>query len=247
FAKIDNKAIRVDPVHGLFGLAIVEKSGFLADAANREALSMAIERERLPASFSLSGWTTSTGFLPEQLEMPSAPSMPRWNSLDIEERRTFARRIVGNWKGGNGPIMPLRIALPKGPGSNLLFGIVKSDFAQIGVTAVRVNEKADADLRLIDEVAPYDSAFWYLGRLSCAYELSCSAEATQRLSEAQRAGNIDEMLQKMGEAEALTLAHGGYIPLGAPVRWSLVSRRLRGFKPSARGWHPLNHLLAEPR
>jgi peptide/nickel transport system substrate-binding protein len=248
FAKVDNKAVRVDPVRGLFGLAIVEKTGFLAEAANREALSMAIERERLPVTFSLSGWTTNTGILPEQLEMPAAPRLPRWNSLGIEERRTFARGVVARWKSSNAssaPLEPLRIALSKGPGSNLLFGIVKSDFAQIGVPAVRVEEKADADLRLIDEVAPYDSAFWYLGRLSCAYPLSCSDEATQRLTEAQQAESIDEMLQKMSEAEVLTLAHGGYIPLGAPVRWSLVSRRLRGFQPSPRGLHPLNHLLAE--
>src|SRR3546814_182446 len=142
---------------------------------------------------------------------------------------------------------PLRIALPAGSGSNLLFRILSSDFARIGVPSVRVDRDADADLRLIDEVAPYDSALWYLGRISCAYEMACSSEATARLSEAQQAQSIEEMLRKLDEAEVLTLAHGGYIPLAAPVRWSLVSRRLQGFQPSPRGRHPLNHLLPEPK
>src|SRR3546814_14279204 len=75
--------------------------------------------------------------------------------------------------------------------------------------------------------------------------MACSSEATARLSEAQQAQSIEEMLRKLDEAEVLTLAHGGYIPLAEPVRWSLVSRRLQGFQPSPRGRHPLNHLLPE--
>jgi peptide/nickel transport system substrate-binding protein len=42
---------------------------------------------------------------------------------------------------------------------------------------------------------------------------------------------------------ALTQAHDGYVPLGAPVRWSLAARRLTGFMPSPRARHPLNHLF----
>lgn len=247
FADVDNRAIRVDPVQGLFGLAIVEDGGFLEDPANREALSMAIERERLPAIFSLAGWTITGSVLPDQLDMRQPPLSPRWGALGIQQRRDYARVVVASWKARNGSFPPLRIAMPPGSGSNLLFGLIASDFARIGVPTRRVAPGSDADLRLIDEVAPYDSALWYLGRISCAYELSCSSEALERLNEAQQAQNVDEMLRKLNEAEALTMAHGGYIPIAVPVRWSLVSRRLRGFQPSPRGRHPLNHLLAEPR
>lgn len=247
FADVESRAIRVDPVQGLFGFAIYDRKGFLADAANREALSMAIERERLPTLFSLAGWAISDSLLPEALPMPRPPLPPRWNDLNIDSRRAYARLVISGWKSRNGPIEPLRIALPPGPGSNLLFGMVTSDFARIGVPSVRVGLDDEADLILIDEVAPYDSALWYLGRMSCAHELSCSIEADQRLKEAQQAQNVDEALRKLGEAETLMLAHGGYIPLGAPVRWSLVSRRLRGFQPSPRGLHPLNHLLPEAK
>lgn len=247
FAEVESRAIRVDPVQGLFGLAITGKEGFLGEPANREALSMVIERERLPTIFSLAGWAVTGSILPAQLDLPRPPLLPRWNDLGIQERRDYAKVVISSWKSRHGRIDPLRIALPPGPGSNLLYGIITSDFARVGVPTVRVLPDADADLTLIDEVAPYDSALWYVGRVSCAYEISCSIEATDRFREAQQAQNIDEMFRKISEAEALTLAHGGYIPLAAPIRWSLVSRRLRGFQPSPRGRHPLNHLLAEPR
>lgn len=247
FAEVENRAIRVDPVQGLFGLAIMPKEGFLGDAANREALSMAIERERLPTIFSLAGWVVTGSILPGQMNLPRPPLQPRWSELSIQGRRDYAKMVVSNWKARNGNIAPLRIALPPGPGSNLLYGIITSDFARIGVPTVRVEPDANADLRLIDEVAPYDSALWYIGRISCAYEISCSAEATDRFQEAQKSRSVGEMSRKIIEAEALMLAHGGYIPLAAPIRWSLVSSRLRGFEPSPRGRHPLNHLLAEPR
>lgn len=247
FAEVDSRDIRVDPVQGLFGMAIHGKEGFLTEAANREALSMAIERERLPTLFSLAGWVVTGALLPEGLAMPRPPLQPRWAALGIEQRRQYARVVVAGWKSRHGAIAPLRIALPRGPGSNLLFGMLTSDFARIGVPSVRVGAEEEADLSLIDEVAPYDSPLWYLGRIGCAHELSCSAEADQRIKEAQRAQNIEEVLRKLDEAESLMISHGGYIPLGAPVRWSLVSRRLRAFQPSPRGLHPLNQLLAEPR
>lgn len=247
FADIDSKAVRLDPVRGLFGLAIRKEKAFLADAANREALSMAIERERMPNIFSLAGWAVTSSILPDPVDMGQPPAAPRWADLEMEERRSLARNVVAEWTRRNGSPAPLRIALPPGPGSNLLFGLLTSDFARIGVPSVRVAADADADLSLIDEVAPYDSAFWFLGRISCAAEISCSVEAMHRLTEAQQAQDPAIMLRKLGESEVLALAHGGYIPLASPLRWSLVSRRLRGFQPNPRAFHPLNHLLQEPR
>src|SRR3546814_6308149 len=96
-------------------------------------LSMAIERERLPADFSLAGWTVTGAILPEQLEMTRPPSQPRWNERNIEERRSYARVVVSSWTARHGPLEPLRIALPAGSGSNLLFRIPSSAFARIGV------------------------------------------------------------------------------------------------------------------
>ncbi|WP_202979949.1 hypothetical protein, partial [Xylella fastidiosa] len=38
-----------------------------------------------------------------------------------------------------------------------------------------------ADLSLIDEVAAYDSALWYLGRIGCARKIHCSPEGEAAL------------------------------------------------------------------
>src|SRR3546814_17616591 len=129
--------------------------------------------------------------------MTRPPSQPRWNELNIEERRSYARVVVSSWTARHGPLEPLRIALPAGSGSNLLFRILSSDFARIGVPSVRVDRDADADLRLIDEVAPYDSALWYLGRISCAYELAFSSVAADRHSEVTSEQSIELILRKL--------------------------------------------------
>src|SRR3546814_19277250 len=108
--------------------------------------------------------------------MTLPPSQPGGNERNIEERRIYARDVGSSWTARHGPLEPLRIALPAGSGSNLLFRILSSDFARIGVPSVRVDRAADADLRLIDEVAPYDSALWYLGRISRSEESSVGEE-----------------------------------------------------------------------
>jgi peptide/nickel transport system substrate-binding protein len=84
---------------------------------------------------------------------------------------------------------------------------------------------------------------WYLGRIGCARKIHCSAEAEAALQAASLAPTLDERLARIGQAEALMQAHNGFIALGAPVRWSLVARRLTGFMPSPRARHPLNHLF----
>lgn len=242
-AGIDKAAVRIDPVQGMFGLAVAGKGTFLDDAAVREALSMAIERERLPAAFALGGWGITDTILPQQLDLPHAPSRPRWSTLSIEERRRLAADTVGRWRAGHGPVPALRIALPPGAGARILFALIASDLRRIGVPAVQVTLKDDADLRLIDEVAAYDSAAWYLGRLSCTRQVHCSTAADARLQEASLAPSDEERLARLGEAETMMVAHSGYIALAAPVRWSLAARYLNGFTSSPRARHPLNHLF----
>ncbi len=59
-AGISGGAIQLDPVSGLFGLAFVHADGFLSDPANREAIALAIDRERLIDEFSVGGWNATT-------------------------------------------------------------------------------------------------------------------------------------------------------------------------------------------
>ena len=63
------------------------------------------------------------------------------------------------------------------------------------------------------------------------------------LQAASLASTAEERAARVAQAVGLIQGHDGYIPLGAPIRWSLVSKRLSGFLPSPRGRHPLNHLF----
>ncbi|RVT40684.1 ABC transporter substrate-binding protein [Sphingobium algorifonticola] len=242
-ADIPNRAVRVDPVQGLFGLAVVGRSDFLNDRAVRAALNSAIDRERLPNAFSLGGWTVTDRIVPQILDLPREPTAPEWSALSVDDRRVSAQATIAQWRAANGAIPPLRIAMPLGSGSRLLFTLIAQDFARIGVPSRQVPPNADADLRLIDEVAAYDSALWYLGRVSCARKVHCDAAAQEKLIEAELATAVDAVQGRIAEAEALTVAHNGYFPLGAPIRWSLVDRALNGFAPSTRARHPLNQLF----
>lgn len=246
-ARIDQDDIRIDPVQGLLGLAVTGDGPFFDDAAVREAISMAIDRSALPGAFGLGRWAIGDQLVSQQFDLPRAPTPARWTDMAIEARRSAARAAIDRWRTGHVTPPPvLRIALPTGPGSTLLFGIVSGDLRAIGLATQRVPMTADADLRLVDEVAAYDSALWYLGRIGCARQVHCSRAAEAKLQEASLASTPQDRAARIAEAEALTVAHNGYIALGQPVRWSLVSRRLDGFTLSPRARHPLNLLLRRP-
>jgi oligopeptide transport system substrate-binding protein len=240
---VDNSAVHIDPVQGLLGLAVTGRNTFLDDDPIREALSAAIERERLPANFAIGGWGITDTLMPQQMDLPRAPTKPRWHGLSIADRRIFAANAVSQWRAANGAVPVLRIALPDGAGARMLFRLVASDLQRIGVPSRQVAIDDDADLRMIDEVAAYDSAAWYLGRLSCARKVHCSEAADIKLSEAAIAPTEEARFALLADAEALVVAHAGYIPLAAPVRWSLATRLLNGFTSSPRARHPLNHLF----
>lgn len=246
-AGIDASAIRIDPVMGLFGLAVTGDGPLMDDDGVRAAISMVIDRDQLPGLLGLGRWSAGPDFVPQQLELPRAPTRPDWAALSMEDRVARARAAVARWRAGHdGPPPAIRIAMPPGPGSILVHGLIDAGLRRIGLSSVRVGPDDKADLTLIDEVAPYDSVLWYLGRIACARGVHCSGQAQAKLQEASLATTSEERQARIAEAEALTVAHNGYIGLGAPVRWSLVSRRLTSFAPSPRARHPLNHLLREP-
>lgn len=245
-AGVDRDAVRADPVQGLFGLAVTGRGKLLADAEVRAAINMAIDRNQLPALLPLGGWATSERIMPDQLDLGRAPTAPAWANISFADRQAQAIAAVTRWRTENGAPPPLHIALPPGPGSTLLFRLLRRDLAAIGLSVVRTSLDApEADLTLVDEVAAYDSALWYLGRIGCARKISCNDEADGQLQAASLASSPDDRAARIAQAEALMMAHNGYIPLGAPIRWSLVSKRLTGFLLSPRARHPLNRLFRD--
>jgi len=246
-AALPEPAVRLDPAEGLFGLGIVPRNAFLRDSQMRVALAMSIDRVALVSLFGAGRWKAADRLLPSQLDSGQPPVNPVWANNTALERLAIARGRVTQWVRANGPVAPLRVALPEGPGSRLLFARLAADWRAIGVRVVRVESGArDADLRLIDEVAPNASANWYLTRTGCEAGLACSPAGDIALGESRAAPSLGERAAAIARADAAYAEAQGFIPLAKPLRWSLVARRLDGFRENSFAVHPFAHLRRTP-
>lgn len=230
--------IRVDPAAGLFGFAVVSRDGFLATAENRRALAMAIDRPTLTALFRPE-WTPVETLLPARLDSATDPTPPQWQPLPFEERQALARQRVATWRAANPTgSLAIHVALPEGPGGTLVFSRVARNLRDIGLQPYRVGRRDTAELRLIDEVAPYDSGRWYLVT-ACR---TCPAELQALVDAAREAETLPERAARIAAADVAVSLDGAYIPIAQPLRWSLVAVRLQAWQENSRAWHPLTHL-----
>ncbi len=230
--------VRLDAPLGLFGLQVMSADGVLSDPARREAIAMAIDRSTLMQPFNFGGWQTSTWIYPLSLVGLNGPQEERWARLSLEQRRAIASNRITAWSGGIAP--PLYIWLPTGPGSDLLFAELAGDLSTIGLRAVRAKDMAEADLALRDELARYYSPRWYLNQFNCALEEGlCSLEADALVQEALESRDLLEKSTIYAEAQQALIAEQVFIPLGQPVRWSLVRAGVPGFEENQWGLHPL--------
>ncbi|MBN8815261.1 MAG: ABC transporter substrate-binding protein [Sphingomonas sp.] len=240
-AQIAPTNIKFDPAAGLFGLAIVRRDGLLSSVEGRAAIAQAIDRAALIAAITPDWGQPVERLVPDKLDSAAAPAVPAWAALTPDARLAAARDAVAKYRADNpGPIV-LRIALPPGPGGTMLYGQIAARLILIGVQPQRLAMNEDADLRLVDAVAPYDSARWYLAT-ACVF---CNDDARAALDAARDAPDMATRAQRIAEADALISSDVAFIPIATPLRWSLVSLRLKQWQGNARGWHPLNHLRAD--
>ncbi|MEA3001929.1 MAG: peptide/nickel transport system substrate-binding protein [Sphingomonadales bacterium] len=233
------RSLVFDPVGGLFGLAFTGGEGPLAGPEARQALAMAIDRDALAAAFPAARMQVRASLLPAGIEGISAPAAPAWTSLPLAQRRALAARTLA----GAGGRLRVGVALPDGPGYRLLFALLRRDWAAVGVQAVRAAPDQPADLRLIDEVAPASLASWYLRHFACEASRICDPAADAALEAARTAPTQDARRAFLIQADGTLAAAAPFIPLAAPLRWSLVSPRLVGFRPNIFGRHPAGELL----
>ena len=228
-----------DPVSGMLGLAFTHRQGAFADPELRRALAMAIDRAAIVQAFAVPAHQPRESLVsPGVTELPQ-PALAAWSAQPLPLRRREAARIVA---GAEEKIV-VRVAMPEGPGYRLLFAHLKRDWAVIGVTAQRVGPREQGDLRLIDEVAPVNLATWYLRHFTCEASAVCDPAADEKLAAARIARNAAERRGLLAEADRALTDLSVYIPIAAPVRWSLVAPRLNGFRPNAFGRHPAGELL----
>lgn len=238
-AKINDRQLQVDPTNGLFGLAIGNRQEFLKEPAIRRVLAMALDRPALLHAFDLAQDMSQETLLPPRLtDLADAPESA-WMSMPQDAREAFAREQLAQWTKAGNDIPILRLALPAGHGSDLLFRHLRAQWARIGIPIERGN-LADADLWLIDMVAPADTASWYLRQFMCVPGRICDHFADRKLIEAKDAPTPEQRMGALREASSSYNDTTPFIPLFRPIRWSLVAPSLDGFTPNGRAVHPID-------
>lgn len=239
-AQIPETSIRLDPASGMFGLAVVDRNGFLATPENRAAVAMAIDRAAVTGSIR-PDWAPIETVLPAQLDSAAPPASPQWTSLAFEARQAMARQRVAAWQRSNPGPLTIRLALPPGTGATRVWSAIARSLVAVGISVRRTDINEPSDLRLVDVVAPYDSARWFLAT-ACRL---CGADVALAIDAARDAPTLDARAHRIAEADAAIAADGAYIPIAQPLRWAIVSNRITGWRGNARAWHPLNHLRNE--
>jgi oligopeptide transport system substrate-binding protein len=242
-AELPATAFVFDPVSGLFGLAFTGREGPLTDPAVRRALAMAIDRQTLATAMGAPGLAPRTALVSAGVQELPNSTLPDWSAAPQEQRRDEAARAIAALELA-APLR-LRVAMPEGPGYRLVFAHLRHDWRLIGVDAVRVGLGQSADLVFLDEVAPANLASWYLRHFTCEVSAVCDPAADAALLAARLAERPADRQAQFAIADRILTGLTPFIPLTQPVRWSLVPRRLTGFRPNPFARHPAVNLIAE--
>lgn len=239
-AKLPGGALRFDPASGLFGLLPVHAAGKLDSANARRILSQAVDRTNFVGGLGVPGLAPRATLLEPGLDgVPAAPA-PDWLGSPLAERISRLRAEVTGIFGQAKPV--IRVSLPSGPGADFLFDELKRDWGAIGLEVQRSHDASSADFVLVDEVAPSASPAWFVRRFRCAAVPVCDAQADQLMDAARSMPVPAQRYALLLEAAARIDAAQLFIPITAPVRWSLVSGRVQNFAGNRYARHTLTDL-----
>lgn len=240
--------VRLDSTLGLFGLDVLRAEGFLAAAENREALALTLDRAALIQPFNLAGWIATT-----RIVAPGLPDDPelvgeRWPGMDLAARRAVAAERVARWRSANGGSTPvLALSVPDGPGADILFSGLAAQYRTVGLVMARAENGKPADLALRDRVARFAGARWFLNQFHCGVSAAiCSEDVDFLVQLAVAARDPAAQASYLADAENALAAHNAFIPIGAPIRWSLVRSGVAGFAENPLAVHPLFALSRAP-
>jgi peptide/nickel transport system substrate-binding protein len=240
--RLPRNSLRFDPAMGLFGLAPVRAGGPLDEPEVRRLLSQSIDRDAFIDSLRVAGLAPRATLLQPALEGVPDPAPLAWAATPLAQRRSAlaaeAQRLFGEEQPPT-----LRIFLPQGPGAALLLVRLQADWGAIGFTVERAKGLATADLRLIDAVAPSTSPAWFVRQFRCGVAPVCDQDADKLMDAAreeqvpaQRGALLFQAAARIDQAQL-------FIPITAPVRWSLVDSRIQGFVGNRYARHTLTDLL----
>jgi peptide/nickel transport system substrate-binding protein len=244
-ARLPRNSLRFDPASGLFGLVPAARGGPFDELDVRRLLNRAIDRDAWVQAIAVLGLIARATVLEPGLDGLPSPVQPAWFSAPVADQRAEliaeADRLFG---GGEKPI--IRIWAPEGPGVERLIRRLAADWGALGFKVDRAATERTADLKLVDRVAPSTSAAWFLREFRCASAPICDEEADQLLQAAREAPVPAQRYALLAQAAGRIDDAALFMPIAAPVRWSLVSPRVTGFGGNRYARHPLTDLEQRP-
>jgi len=238
--KMPRNALQFDPAAGLFGLVPARADGPLADVELRRLLAQSIDRQALIDALAVPGLLPRATVLEPGLDGVS-PVPPEWMATPLNDRRPqlamAARRMFGDVER---PV--IRVQLPDAPGAKILLNRLISDWGVLGLTVQRAATGEAADLKLMDVVAPSTSAAWFVRQFRCGPTPICDEKIDELLDGARNATVAAQRFGLLAQAAQQIDDQQLFIPIGAPIRWSLVSGRVQGFATNRYARHSLTAL-----
>ncbi len=243
-ASLPRGSLRFDPVAGLFGLMPLRTKGPVGDTDVRRLLSQAIDRDALLAALDVPGLTPRTTILQPGLDGLSGAPVSAVPPVTGDREATL--RAAGARAFGSLDRPTVRVRLPDGPGGDLLFDRLSADWGLLGLTVERAAQGGAADFALIDKVAPTSSPAWFVRAFRCGTAPVCSEDADTLMDSARAVTVPDQRAALLVQAARLLDANNAFLPLAAPIRWSLVRSSLPGFTENKVARHPLIGLKRKP-
>jgi peptide/nickel transport system substrate-binding protein len=243
-SRLGRDPLRFDPASGLFGLVPVQTGGKLDSPEIRRLLAQAFDRGAFVDALQVPGLAPRPSLLEPGLDGTPAPINPAWFNTPLTDRLPALRADADRLLGKNKPV--IEVALPQGAGADLLLRQLQHDWGAIGLTVERAPSAATADFALIDEVAPSSSSSWFVRRFRCGMAPICDPQADLLMEAARETPVPAQRYALLGQAAARIDDAQLFIPIAAPVRWSLVSARVQGFAGNRYARHTLTDLQEQP-
>ena len=244
-AKVPRGSLRFDPASGLFGLVPARRGGGLDDPEVRRLLSQAIDRDGVIAALGIPNLASRATVLEPGLDGIGTPVVPAWTGTALADRLP-ALQEQANQMFGVADRPTIRIALPESQGADLLLRELTLDWSRLGFKVERARSAAAADFVLIDEVAPSASAAWFVRHFRCGVVAVCDPETDQLLDSARLSQVPAQRYALLAQAAARIDDQQLFIPITAPIRWSLVAKRIQGFAGNRFARHTLTDLEEKP-
>jgi oligopeptide transport system substrate-binding protein len=248
-------ALRIDPYLGTYYILPNVRSGPLADARVRRALSLAIDRRALVDNLLGAGQRPAAAFVPDNTPGYRSPGgelhdpararallaeagfaggrgFPRIEYLfnSSESHRQIAEALQAMWRSELG----IEVQLVNQEWRTYLQRRESGDFEL--ARAVWIGDYLEPSTFL--DLWTSDSGNNWAGWVSAGYDAHMDA--------AHGSGDMARRMESYRHAESILLAEQAVIPLYHYVTVYLKDPAVRGWEPNLLNWHPLKHVYFAP-